>query len=322
MVQKRSPKPRVLIVAVLALLAGTFVSTNEVLEASRDEFDAGQFLLLMKQPVFAPARKDLPLTSPIDTSEEVDEAESRPTFPTHEALAEAPWAPGVTIEIDSDQLHFQSNGLPNHEFPDDYLEPGTHAYGEPLAWRTPEPGQRTLPVVATVVDQTITVQPALAEIRTPAPEGVIGVLISGAQVINDSDEISWQHLTTYEYFFVDACNGHPTTLQGRSDAVGNYHYHAVPRCTTDAVDIEGQHSSIVGVMIDGFPIYGSNDTGGEPITRRDLDACSGHFGPTPEFPEGIYHYHFLDEIGATPFRCLSGVLDAASVALPFAPVDR
>jgi hypothetical protein len=23
----------------------------------------------------------------------------------------------------------------------------------------------------------------------------------------------------------------------------------------------------------------------------DLDVCNGHFGPTPEFPDGIYHYH-------------------------------
>ncbi len=22
-----------------------------------------------------------------------------------------------------------------------------------------------------------------------------------------------------------------------------------------------------------------------------LDACNGHFGPTPDFPQGIYHYH-------------------------------
>ncbi len=23
----------------------------------------------------------------------------------------------------------------------------------------------------------------------------------------------------------------------------------------------------------------------------DLDQCNGHFGPTPDFPQGIYHYH-------------------------------
>jgi hypothetical protein len=26
-------------------------------------------------------------------------------------------------------------------------------------------------------------------------------------------------------------------------------------------------------------------------TLGHLDVCNGHFGPTPEFPEGIYHYH-------------------------------
>ncbi|MBT4407996.1 MAG: YHYH protein, partial [Euryarchaeota archaeon] len=23
----------------------------------------------------------------------------------------------------------------------------------------------------------------------------------------------------------------------------------------------------------------------------NLDVCNGHFGPTPDFPDGIYHYH-------------------------------
>ena len=31
------------------------------------------------------------------------------------------------------------------------------------------------------------------------------------------------------------------------------------------------------------------------ITNADLDAFHGHFGPTKQFPSGIYHYHFTDE---------------------------
>jgi len=29
----------------------------------------------------------------------------------------------------------------------------------------------------------------------------------------------------------------------------------------------------------------------------DLDVCNGHFGPTPDFPQGIYHYHSTIENG-------------------------
>ena len=29
----------------------------------------------------------------------------------------------------------------------------------------------------------------------------------------------------------------------------------------------------------------------------DLDQCNGHFGPTPDFPQGIYHYHTVMQNG-------------------------
>ena len=83
-----------------------------------------------------------------------------------------------------------------------------------------------------------------------------------------------------------------------------------------------QHSPIIGWAFDGYPIYGMygyNDdqsaltaiTSSYVIERTqdggdqgyngiddwnyvegagDLDECNGRFGPTPEYPEGIYHY--------------------------------
>ena len=80
----------------------------------------------------------------------------------------------------------------------------------------------------------------------------------------------------------------------------------------------GSHSAVIGVAFDGFPIYGfwgyddqmnvvemkssyklkDGETGYNGIDDYvyvqglgHLDMCNGHFGPTPEFPEGIYHYH-------------------------------
>ncbi|RZD52013.1 MAG: hypothetical protein CXT67_07330 [Methanobacteriota archaeon] len=83
-----------------------------------------------------------------------------------------------------------------------------------------------------------------------------------------------------------------------------------------------QHSPIVGWAFDGYPIYGMYGYSADGQTIRtisssyviertqdggdqgyngiddwnyvdgigDLDECNGRFGPTPEFPEGIYHY--------------------------------
>jgi hypothetical protein len=45
--------------------------------------------------------------------------------------------------------------------------------------------------------------------------------------------------------------------------------------------------AMLGVMENGVPVYAkrAEDTG--------LDAQSGHFGPTADYPQGIYHYHVV-----------------------------
>lgn len=298
MPDERSRKPWILFLAVLALLAAASLSTGESVEATRDDVD------LIEQ-----APGPVEVAEPAEAEPEPEPEPELPTFSTVRQVIEAAWGPNVAMAVDGDQFRFQSNGLPNHEFPDAYAQAGDHGFAAPLEWRSPSEEIIVAPVVEAIVDQTITVRPALALEPTPAPEGVIGVLISGAQIINHQDGIAWEGLNSLDTGFVDECNGHPTALDGITEVVGDYHYHAVPRCSTDAVDIEGQHSSIIGIMIDGFPVYGSNDADGESVSRGDLDDCSGHFGPTPEFPDGIYHYHFIDRIQQVPFGCLVGVVD-------------
>ncbi|MEM6993376.1 MAG: YHYH protein, partial [Myxococcota bacterium] len=42
----------------------------------------------------------------------------------------------------------------------------------------------------------------------------------------------------------------------------------------------------------------------------DLDECLGHEGATPEFPDGMYHYH-LSETSPYMMTCYHGVVDDA-----------
>lgn len=42
----------------------------------------------------------------------------------------------------------------------------------------------------------------------------------------------------------------------------------------------------------------------------DLDECGGRFGPTPEFPSGIYHYFITDDYPYIP-RCVRGTPDGS-----------
>ena len=130
--------------------------------------------------------------------------------------------------------------------------------------------------------------------------GPLAVASSGA-VINDPYEGDQRTIAVEANFmidgvgFIDDCNGHFNPM--------GYHYHGIPRCITTKVDQPGAHSSLVGFAIDGFPVYGPNDTGGNEVTR--LDACRGHVGPTREFPNGVHHYHLTSTFPYTTL-CLSG----------------
>lgn len=42
----------------------------------------------------------------------------------------------------------------------------------------------------------------------------------------------------------------------------------------------------------------------------DLDECGGRFGPTPEYPDGVYHYYLTDDYPYIP-RCVFGTPDAS-----------
>ena len=57
-------------------------------------------------------------------------------------------------------------------------------------------------------------------------------------------------------------------------------------------------STLVGILLDGFPVYGPEEVDGS--APADLDECNGHIHATPEYPEGIYHYHIT---AVPPYIC-------------------
>ena len=93
----------------------------------------------------------------------------------------------------------------------------------------------------------------------------------------------------------------------------------------DALDelVANNGHSPIGFALDGFPIYGpvgrvssdassvllrssytgdvdsdgtSNDNPSYVEDSGDLDQCNGIFSPTPEYPDGIYHYIMTVEV--------------------------
>ena len=296
MKEKRTYKLQALCLFAVALLSAAFASTEQQVAAAKPSISIEFTKSAEPEP-----KPDVAPEAPI---EPVLEA---PIVWTSAGIAGARWSPNVTITPGVTEFRFESDGLPEHELPSLFLAQ-QRGYAAPAgsAFSSLDP---VVPLLEYPIDETITLNPVLADEPADAPDGLIGVLVNGTQVYNDPESFPATEMASLEYGFVDVCNGHPNVLIDSGQGVGGYHYHAVPSCTTDSIDIEGQHSSVVGFMIDGFPIYGSNDEGGAAIEPWQLDSCNGHVGPTPEFPDGIYHYHFLDDVSADPFPCLSGEFD-------------
>lgn len=170
--------------------------------------------------------------------------------------------------------------------------------------------------------------PTKAQTPTAVNAGSIGVLISGS-VLYGAAEIEGHRATTlndnaFHTFrsregqtitasFIDQCNGHPTP----NNAGNSYHYHALSECVTSKVDHESGPSHLIGVALDGFPIYGDKDLSGKTIRPDLLAACNGINSPTPEFPQGVYHYVLPSNVTQhnASMRCYSGNLSRKALAI-------
>ena len=202
-----------------------------------------------------------------------------------ETLMAAGWAQDMVLSHSGDTLTIEDDGLPSHPVLEAYLLMDGS----------------TTPVVANPYSMDIPTNPAKADSPTDTNMGAIGVAISGGIFFNPyeggGDVALDSNFETDGIPFLDTCSGHPLPDGG------TYHYHGVPYCVTDDADTEGQHSVLIGVLLDGFAVYGPQGEGG--VAPTDLDACSGHDGPTPEFPGGVYHYHTT---GTAPYSipCYTG----------------
>jgi hypothetical protein len=169
---------------------------------------------------------------------------------------------------------------------------------------------------------TIDVCPTKASTTTATSLGAIGYLISGTAMFNPfeanastaavADNASYTFVdstgTTQTAYFLDPCDTHSNGSA--------WHAHGNPSCVTSQVDTANGPSHIIGIALDGFPIYGGRDINGNVITVSQLDACNGITSPTPEFPTGAYHY--VLPLGVTTkyasINCYSGTVSAGTIA--------
>lgn len=134
----------------------------------------------------------------------------------------------------------------------------------------------------TIATQNITFKipanPIVAATHAATPMGAMGVALNGIPFFNQyaaggsplSNEING----------FDQWWGHP-------QQTGMYHYHVEPKYLTT---VKATKSSLMGFLLDGFPVYGPKEENNTDPTG--LDVYHGHTHVTVDYPSGIYHYHF------------------------------
>jgi hypothetical protein len=169
---------------------------------------------------------------------------------------------------------------------------------------------------------TINICPTQASSTTATSLGAIGYLISGTAMFNpfEMDATTAAVADNASYTFTDGTGTQQTAwFLDQCDSHSNgttWHAHGNPSCVTSQVDTVTGPSHIIGIALDGFPIYGGRDINGNIIQVSQLDACNGITSATPEFPSGAYHY--VLPIGVTTkyasINCYSGTVSAGTMA--------
>ena len=251
----------------------------------------------------------------------------------------------VSIVLNETHVIITTNGIPNHDFESMLAcsQGNDCTAAQNYVWSIPRnPTNDT-----TGGHNSAACPEAGGDYQCAADRGAIAVAINGVPLYGPEDGPGGDAVAAEHGAFEE--DRQPIDLgicHGHNAMGGTYHYHADSNCmhwhagegenikddydmsTPKAVaqnTYDGNHSKVIGVAYDGYPIYGfwgydadmnivemkgsyelkDGETGYNGIDDYKyteglghLDVCNGHFGPTPEFPLGIYHYHSTMQNGA------------------------
>ena len=218
----------------------------------------------------------------------------------------------VTIQYTDEFAIVKSNGIPNHDY-----ESGLGCCAREVGYEWRIPLKPELAESATYVPE-----------RGPIAVSVNGVPFFGPEEGPGGDAVAL-HFGYFEEdrqaIELGVCGGHsgPGNMFHYHYDANCIHWHAEEGETMYDYNLDSQrtlstHSKIVGFALDGYAIYGYsgwNDEG-EVVEMTSsyrlkdgadgsggiddyeyikdlgtLDSCNGIFSETPDWPEGIYHYH-------------------------------
>jgi hypothetical protein len=177
---------------------------------------------------------------------------------------------GAPASVEGAFVVIRATSVPDHPSP--YFGVGHSMYEAPHAGMQVNPNR----IATQSIVLRVPLNPASAA-ASDTPMGPMGVAVNGVALFNQY--AAQRAPLDQEIPSFDRYNGHPQQQ-------GQYHYHLEPLFLT----AQGS-SRLIGVLLDGFPVYGTRDPDGS--APAGLDACNGHVRATPEFPGGIYHYHVV-----------------------------
>lgn len=184
----------------------------------------------------------------------------------------------MSVSVTDNYLVISTNDVPDHKSM--YFDSGNSQYE---AYTESDPDFKKNPNSISSQSYTFKIPryPAEANVKSTTVGDGMGVTVNGIVLFNQNaapgDDI-FEELYTFDQY-----EGHPQNT-------GVYHYHTEPVWITQ----QKGDDALVGVLLDGFPLYGPMENGKE-ITNDDLDVYHGHTSATADFPNGIYHYHVTDE---------------------------
>ena len=167
-------------------------------------------------------------------------------------------------------MRAQADGQPDYK---SFYFATTHACYEQYSGATRNPNNLTaqnyivnFPVTPSTLPQSM------------ARTAVVGLALNGVPIFGNFAAPGDDIFTEARTF--DRCGAHPQNI-------GKYHYHSEPYA------LSYDDSNFVGVMRDGYPIYGRKDEDGSAPT---LDAYGGHTGVTADSSAlPVYHYHVNEQ---------------------------
>lgn len=193
----------------------------------------------------------------------------------------------ITVDPQTSECVFSSNGIPNHDFNDVSAAFATNVAAVQSEFRVP-------------------LQPAFANQVTPISlEYDNAIMLNGVKLdllaaacynvgdekigCNDINQ-PWRFdpMSSFNQFGTDAHNAH-------TQPDGAYHYHGNPLALFSQ-QADGE-SPVIGFAADGFPIYGSfiNDNGQIRAVQSSYQLISGNRPSSADDPGGPYNGTYVDD---------------------------